>query len=81
MFYCKYCSDTLEIIKNTNLSNEENMKQIESPDELVEIYFNDLESKKPGNKGISAKDYSMVIGKKLNKDLAQWSFINVEDID
>lgn len=46
MFYCKYCSDTLEIIKNTNLSNEENTKQVETPDELVEIFFSNLESKK-----------------------------------
>lgn len=46
MFYCKYCSDTLEIIKNTNLANEDNIKQIDSIDELVEIYFSDLESKK-----------------------------------
>lgn len=46
MFYCKYCSDTLEIIKNTNLANEAATKQIESVDELVEIFFNDLESKK-----------------------------------
>jgi hypothetical protein len=46
MFYCKYCSDTLEIIKNTNLANESAIKQIESVDELVEIFFSDMESKK-----------------------------------
>jgi hypothetical protein len=46
MFYCKYCSDTLEIIKNPNLANEAAIKQIDSVDELVEIFFSDLESKK-----------------------------------
>jgi hypothetical protein len=46
MFYCKYCSDTLEIIKNTNLASEDNIKPIESPEELVEIFFSGLESKK-----------------------------------
>jgi len=46
MFYCKYCSDTLEIIKNNNLANESAIKQIESVEELVEIFFSDLESKK-----------------------------------
>jgi len=46
MFYCKYCSDTLEIIKNTNLANESTIKQIESVDELVDIFLSDMESKK-----------------------------------
>lgn len=45
------------------------------------LKLEDLESKKPGNKGISAKDYSMVVGKKLNKDVTQWSFIQIEDIE
>ena len=45
------------------------------------LKLEDLESKKPGNKGISAKDYSMVVGKKLTKDVTQWSFIQIEDIE
>jgi hypothetical protein len=61
MFYCKYCSDTLEIIKNTNLANESAMKQIDTVDELVEIFFSDLESKK--NKFINSDtQYSIMWG-------------------
>jgi len=59
MFYCKYCSDTLEIIKNTNLANESAIKQIESVEELVEIFLSDLESKK--NKFINSDtQYSII---------------------
>lgn len=46
MFYCKYCSNTLEIIKNTNISIDDKIKIIESPTKLFEIYLEDLESKK-----------------------------------
>jgi len=46
MFYCKYCSDSLEIIKNTNISNEDKTKQIENPENLFQIYLEDIESKK-----------------------------------
>jgi N,N'-diacetyllegionaminate synthase len=40
-----------------------------------------LESKKPTGYGIPAKDFSAVIGKKLKTDLAQWDFLNWENID
>lgn len=40
----------------------------------------DLESKKPGNKGISAKDFKHVIGKELKKPLKKWQFLNPNDI-
>jgi hypothetical protein len=69
MFYCKYCSDTLEIIKNQNLSNEENMKQIEDVDELVNIYLSDLESKK--NKYVNS-DVQFIIS---------WSESEINNID
>ena len=45
------------------------------------INFGDLESKKPAGYGISAQQYESVIGKKLNRPLKKWSFINWEDID
>ena len=41
---------------------------------------NDLETKKPLGLGISAADYKEVIGKRLKKDLKQWSFLNSDDI-
>lgn len=45
-----------------------------------EITFEDLESKKPGNMGIAARDFSLVIGKKLTNSLKQWEFLKSEDI-
>ena len=44
------------------------------------ITFNDLESKKPANMGISTKDYKYAIGMKLNKDLEKWDFLNKKDL-
>lgn len=45
-----------------------------------EITFQDLEAKKPKGFGIDAYDYKKIIGKKLNKDMTQWDFINREDL-
>jgi N,N'-diacetyllegionaminate synthase len=45
------------------------------------IAFADLESKKPANCGIPASDFSSVIGKKLNKEMTQWSFLTSNDFD
>lgn len=44
------------------------------------LKIDDLESKKPGNQGISAKLFNDVIGKTLNKDLNKWDFLKGEDI-
>lgn len=41
----------------------------------------DLESKKPGNKGIPASDYQMVIGKAINNNIKKWSFLTKEDLN
>jgi N,N'-diacetyllegionaminate synthase len=40
----------------------------------------DLEAKKPGNKGIPASEYQTVLGKKLNKNIDKWDFLNLEDL-
>lgn len=45
------------------------------------ICFDDIESKKPAKMGISAKNFKLVIGKKLKKNLNQWDFLNFEDIE
>ncbi|NVJ86778.1 MAG: N-acetylneuraminate synthase family protein [Algoriphagus sp.] len=45
------------------------------------LTLDDLESKKPGDRGIPASDYQMVIGKKLNKNLDKWDFLTSEDIN
>ncbi|WP_341220833.1 N-acetylneuraminate synthase family protein [Polaribacter atrinae] len=44
------------------------------------LTFSDLETKKPKGYGILASEYEKVIGKKLNKDLNQWSFLNYKDL-
>lgn len=46
MFYCKYCSDTLEITKNVNQSVEENIQPINDATELFHIVIDDIEFKK-----------------------------------
>jgi N-acetylneuraminate synthase len=44
------------------------------------LTMEDLESKKPGNKGILAKDFTKVIGKKTIRPLMQWEFLRSEDV-
>jgi len=44
------------------------------------IRFEDLEAKKPANKGIKASAFKNVIGTKLQRNMAQWEFLNKEDI-
>jgi N-acetylneuraminate synthase len=44
------------------------------------ISFEDLEAKKPFGYGIAPSDYKSIIGKKLNRALNQWEFLNREDI-
>lgn len=45
------------------------------------IKLKDLEAKKPAEQGIPAKDYRLVIGRKLVKDKAKWEFLKEEDLD
>ncbi|MCC7532417.1 MAG: N-acetylneuraminate synthase family protein [Bacteroidia bacterium] len=44
------------------------------------ITINDLESKKPGNQGIPAREYQRIIGKKLKVDKQKWDFLNDMDL-
>ncbi len=44
------------------------------------IRVNDLEAKKPRGYGIDAKFYQKVIGRKLNKNLPEFSFLNKNDL-
>lgn len=46
-----------------------------------QLTFEDLEAKKPAGKGIPATQFRTILGKSLNKDLAQWDFLNETDID
>jgi N,N'-diacetyllegionaminate synthase len=45
------------------------------------LKFDDLETKKPGKKGIDVKDYPLVIGKVLNKNLKKNSFLKIDDLN
>lgn len=45
------------------------------------LMFDDLESKKPGDRGIPAKSYESAVGKRLTRDLAQWDFVTEKDIE
>ncbi len=44
------------------------------------LRFEDLEAKKPKAYGVNAFEFEKVIGKKLNRNLNQWEFLNWEDI-
>lgn len=45
-----------------------------------EIMLSDLEAKKPKGYGIDAKDYKNVVGKRIQRDLIAFSFLNINDI-
>ena len=45
------------------------------------IQIQDLESKKPAEKGIAASEFQSVIGKKLNKSLKKWEFLTMNDFE
>jgi N-acetylneuraminate synthase len=45
------------------------------------ISLDDLESKKPGNQGIAAKEFQAVLGKKLRRNMYQWQFLSYSDLE
>lgn len=45
------------------------------------ISFDDLEAKKPKGYGIEAQNFGHIIGKKLNKSLDAWEFLNYYDLE
>ncbi|MCE7055261.1 N-acetylneuraminate synthase family protein [Algoriphagus sp. AGSA1] len=45
-----------------------------------EIVLSDLETKKPGNRGIPAYDYHSVLGKTITVDLKKWDFLTSKHI-
>jgi len=44
------------------------------------VTFDDLEAKKPKGFGVLASNYKNVLGKKLNRSLAKWEFLNETDL-
>jgi len=45
------------------------------------LRFDNLEAKKPKGFGMEASRFEEVIGRRLNKDLKQWNFMNEEDLE
>jgi N-acetylneuraminate synthase len=45
------------------------------------ITIQDLESKKPGDQGIPAKNHQLILGKELQKDKQKWDFMTWEDFN
>lgn len=45
------------------------------------ISIEDLESKKPGNQGIQARDFLSVINKKVVRDIEKWQFLSYSDLE
>lgn len=45
------------------------------------LKIDDLEAKKPAGMGISAKEFSQVIGKRIGKDMDKWSFLQWNLLD
>jgi N-acetylneuraminate synthase len=45
------------------------------------IQLEDLETKKPGDQGIPANQYLRVLGKRLKRDMKQWDFLQLTDIE
>ena len=64
----------LKSIFEKSLSVNKNLKKNHT------LTFDDLEAKKPADRGIPASEYKSLIGKKLNKDIDKWEFINISDI-
>ena len=84
-----YISSSLQnyINKNDN-SNFKDLKRIFEKSLAVNkdlktghiLTVDDLESKKPNNKGVSTNQFKEIIGRKINKNLKKWNFLNYTDI-
>lgn len=86
----KKISKSLQFPINKNINNQfDDLKTIFEKSLAVNkkllknhiITFNDLEAKKPRNKGILANDFKSVLGKKINRDLNKWEFLNLKDLE
>ncbi|MEM9918100.1 MAG: N-acetylneuraminate synthase family protein [Bacteroidota bacterium] len=75
-------------IDKNDLSNYKDLKKIFEKSLAVNkplakghlLSFDDLEAKKPAGHGIKASSFRAVLGKEVTRDLAQWDFLNEEDL-
>ena len=68
----------LQFFLNEECKNALNISEFVSS---IQVELEDLETTKPGDKGISAKDYQSIIGKVLNKNLSKHTFIQNNDLE
>ena len=66
--------DEVKSIFEKSLALNKNLKENDV------IRFDDLEAKKPANRGISASDFKSVVGKRLKNDLNKWDFLKAENL-
>ncbi len=67
--------DTMKVMFGKSLSINRDKKKGDT------IFITDLESKKPLDAGIPAKNFESVLGRKLNKNLSKGDFINFNDLE
>ncbi len=67
--------DALKVLFGKSLTTKHAVKKGHT------VSINDLETSKPGNKGISAKHFEQIIGKKWAHDLTSHHFINQNDLE
>ena len=67
--------DVLKVLFGKSLTTKHSVKKGDV------IVFNDMETSKPGNKGISAKDFEQIVGKTWTHDLPSHHFINTQDFE
>jgi N,N'-diacetyllegionaminate synthase len=67
--------DVLKVLFGKSLTTKRSVKKGDV------IVFNDMETSKPGNKGISAKDFEQLVGKTWSHDLPSHHFINTQDFE
>jgi N,N'-diacetyllegionaminate synthase len=79
----KHPIDKTDSSKFTALKNifEKSLAVNKNMSKGATITFDDLEAKKPKGFGIDASRFESVIGKKVVKELAQWDFLNEDDIN
>jgi len=75
MFYCKNCSDSLDITKNTALAQQENIKILNKPEELIKIVLQEIDPKKKK----TINDYQLSIN--FSESLLKSHIETLEDIN
>lgn len=73
--------DKIEVYKEMKVMFGKSISTLKDLKKGHIIQLEDLETKKPADKGIFAKDYKTILGKTLNKDLSKNTFIQLKDLE